>query len=164
MKEDTDRKRVEEETKRLEMMARAASTLQDVDAALQDFEATQNKLLKVVKSDDTVIIGDVRLPGSVVSEIVHAERERAKDETISGKFTVLANDTTTNPGGFRLKVSRLNDSLILYANVPIDLAASQKDIIRDAEWSRGTKVIEMTIQAEVLRGSITNAQVISVGN
>jgi hypothetical protein len=149
-----------EENARLKIMAEAVKKSEVAASIQQDFEATQNKLLKAIKSNDAIHIGGTKLPGADVVEIVHAEREYAKDQTISGLFRVLANDTVQS-AGFRIKIARLNDGLTLRADVPLELPDTQKKLIRDAEWSKSAQVVHMTLRAEVLRGKISDAVVIS---
>jgi hypothetical protein len=173
LKNRTEEKRLEtkekihlaqEETERLKVLAMAGQQLPAIKAQMRDFDATQNRLLKAVRPTDTVYLDNIKLSGAEAAEIVHAEHENSTETVLDGLYRVLANDTTRNPGGFRIKVARLSDGLTFQADVPLELDSDQKKLIQQAEWSRSAQVVNMTIRTEILRGRISDAVVISASS
>lgn len=149
-----------QETERLKIFSEAVHAKPVLTMAKEDFEATQNRLLKTVKPADTVVSAGVSLRGDEVAEIVQAERARSEDIDVSGVYRVQANDATKG-AGFRIKIKRISDGLRLLAAVPLELDVEQKRLIQKAEWSKGAVLVHLSIRASILRGKITDAQVYS---
>ncbi|WP_341743111.1 hypothetical protein [Azonexus hydrophilus] len=151
----------QQETERLRIFSEAMQKKPILSEAKTNYEDSQNRLLKAVKSHDVVNIKGVQLGGSDVSEIVQTERARSTEHHIEGVFQILANDVSKS-SGYRIKISRLADALQFSANVPMELPFQQKEILKKAEWSKGTVLVNLSIRATILRGNITDAVVLSV--
>jgi hypothetical protein len=149
-----------QETERLKVFADAVKERPALKEARADFEASQNRLLKTVKPGDTVQLKGVALAGTDAMAITHNERARASDIHLTGTFGVIAIDAS-KAAGFRIKVARINDGMTFSATVPLELDSDQKDLIQKAEWSKGAKLVQLDIRATTLRGSITDAVVVS---
>ena len=147
-----------EETKRLEVFAQAVKQQPSLAETRSDHEATQNKLLKAVKPGDKVVSKGVELHSDQVMAITQTDRAHSEDIDISGRFRVIANDTSKS-AGFRIKVVRVSDNLTFNAEVPIELESEKQKLIQRAEWSKGAILVELNITASLLRDSITNAVV-----
>lgn len=150
-----------QETERLKVFERAVRQSPVLGSARQDFEESQNRLLKALKPNDSTELKGVALSGSDAMEITHQERARAEDTDITGVFRVLANDASKG-NDFRIKIARLADGLTLNAVVPMELDHAQKLLIQKAEWSKGAFLVQIDLTAKLLRGSITEAQVYRV--
>ncbi len=146
------------ESHRLEIFAQAVARQPILVAAQEDAGATNNRFLKVAKPGDVLAVGGQILPASEAAALAQAERERAQAFTLDGIFAVLGNRTDKSEG-FRITVKRLSDSLTVNADVPIELPDSQQKLIQDAEWQK--KNIQLSLDASILRGVISQATVIS---
>ncbi|KAI5914591.1 hypothetical protein [Thauera sp. 2A1] len=147
-----------QETERLKVFSEAVKQQPVLGETREDFEASQNRLLKSVKPGDEVVTKGVALHGDQVAEITQGERARAEDIDISGTFRVLANDASKG-AGFRIKVSRIEDGMTFSAEVPLELDADAKRLIQKAEWSKGAVLVRLDISASSLRGGVMNAVV-----
>jgi hypothetical protein len=149
-----------QETERLKIFAEATKHTPALKAAVSDYEATQNKILKVVKHNDKIKAYGVEINGYEAQEITHKERANSSTIEITGLFRVMANDASKK-SGYRIKVTRISDGESFAATVPFDLDYEQQQIIQKAEWSKGAKTVDLTIKAAMLRGKVTNAEVVS---
>lgn len=150
-----------QETERLKIFERATRRIPILDSARQEFEESQNRLLKVLKPNDATTLKGVELSGSDAKEITQQERARAEDTDITGVFRVLANDASKG-ADFRIKIARVSDGLTFSAVVPVELDQDQKDLISKAEWSKGVSLVQIELTAKLLRGSISEAIVYHV--
>lgn len=149
-----------QETERLKVFSEAMKQKPVLAETRQNYEATQNRLLKTIRSGDKVMTKGVELRSDQAMAITHEERARAEDVQLTGTFRVLANDASKG-AGFRIKVARLSDGLTFTAEVPLELDSDQKRLIQRAEWSKGAKFVKLDITASALRDSISNAVVFS---
>lgn len=150
-----------QETRRLEIFERASRRVPELESARQEYEESQNRLLKTLKPNDKTELKGMSLTGADAMEITHKERARAEDADISGVFRVLANDASKG-NDFRIKIARVADGLTLSATVPMELDHDQKLLIQKAEWSKGAFLVSIDLNARLLRGNITEAQVFRV--
>lgn len=144
------------EQARMEIMARAMQAQPVVQAAQEDAQATANTLLKATRAGDTLSRGGVQIAAHEAHVLAQPERERAKDIELHGVFRILGNRTDQG-AGFRITVQREGDVDSFQADVPMELAHDQKQIIQQAEWNKGQ--VLLWIEAERLRGSILRAEV-----
>lgn len=147
-----------EESNRLNIFAEAVKQKPVLAETRADYQASQNRLLKTVKAGDKFESKGVELRGDQAMEITHEERAHAQDIHITGTFRVLANDASKG-AGFRIKVARLSDGLVFTAEVPLELDIDQKRLIQQAEWSKGSVMVNLDITASALHDKITNAVV-----
>lgn len=150
-----------QETERLRVFEAATKQQPILETARQDFEESQNRLLKTLKPGDKVSLPGVELSSGEAQEITQKERARSESVTITGAFRVLANDATKG-NDFRIKVARISDGLTFQATVPFELDSDMKRMIQKAEWSKGALAVNLDISASMLRGSVTEAEVINV--
>lgn len=151
----------QQETERLKVFERAVRQSSVLESARQDFEESQNRLLKTLKPNDKTELKGVELSGSDAMEITHQGRARSEDTEISGVFRVLANDASKGDD-FRIKIARVSDGLAFTATVPMELDHDQKQLIQKAEWSKGAFLIQIDLTAKFLRGNISEALVYHV--
>lgn len=147
-----------QETERLRVFSAATKEQPILSHAREDFEESQNRLLKSLRPGDTTTLPGVQISSSEAAEITHQERARSANVEVSGLFRVLANDASKG-ADFRIKVARLSDGLTFSATVPIELDNDQKRLIQKAEWSKGALAVHLEIDATMLRGSISEAVV-----
>lgn len=143
-----------EETERVRIITAAMKQQPIIAVARDDAEATSNKLLKATKPGDEVGIAGVQISAEQAQQIVQPERARSEELQLDGLFSILGNRTDKGKG-FRITVRRDTDQLTLNADVPIELAYDQQQIIQNAEWSK--MKVRLWIEAEILRDSITRA-------
>ena len=151
----------QQETERLKIFADAMKQQPLLAGVKADHNASQNRLLKVVKGTDSIVLQGTQLQGSEAAEIVQSERGRSEDVDLSGVFRILANDASKS-AGFRIKVQRITDGLVLTADVPVEIPESEKRILQQAEWSKGSKFVRLNITANELRGRYLNATVYKI--
>lgn len=149
-----------QETERLKVFANAEKKAPDLTEIKEDAIASQNRILKAAKPGDEVTVSNITLDSTEVADVVQEERARSKDIDIQGMFRVLSNDTTST-AGFKIKVSRINDGATFNAIVPIELDSDQQNLIRDAEWSKGAKLVNLSMTASLLRGKVSDAVIYS---
>lgn len=147
-----------QETERMKIMAEAMRHHPPLRSISEDVEMTTNRLLKAARPGDTVELKGIPLSAEEAGQLVQAERERAREVELAGAFMILGNRTDKGDG-FRITVKRVSDDLQLSADVPPDLNWDQKQAIQAAEWSK--KAVYLEISAEMLRESVTRAEVIS---
>lgn len=148
----------QQETTRLKIATEAMRqqpVLTDVHA---DAQATYSKLLKAMKPGDRMEIHGNPLTSAQAAELVQPEREEAKQVELSGTFVFLGNRTDKGKG-FRITVQRIADALELHADVQPELSADQKEILKQAEWSKGP--VNLVVHAEKLHDAFVRAEVIS---
>lgn len=147
-----------EETERLRVMANAVQPRPQLAAVQEEAQAASSQLLKATRAGDVIEIHGVPIAADEAHALAQPERERAKDVELSGHFAILGNRTDKG-AGFRITVKRVSDGLTFATDVLPELPASQKDVIRDAEWSK--RIVDLVVQAEKLRDSIQRAHVAS---
>jgi hypothetical protein len=148
----------QQETERLKIMASAMKQSTVIAETKTNFEATQTKMLKAVKPGDSVVIRDVPINSVQAAEITQKDRAESIEKYMSGTFRVLANDASKE-SGFRIKISRFEDGLTFYADVPLSLNEDCKSLIQKAEWNKGNQLVDLDIRAVVLNGRVTRAVV-----
>lgn len=151
----------QQETERMKVFAEAVKQQPLLAEVKADHDASQNRLLKAIKPTDTVVLQGTLLQGSEAAEIVQSERGRSEDVEVGGVFRVLSNDASKS-AGFRIKIQRITDGLTFSAEVPVEIPESEKRILQQAEWSKGAKLVRLSITASELRGHISNAVVYQV--
>jgi len=155
---EVDVVRSEQETRRMEIMASVANHQPAVLNAINSSIETNNKLLKALKPDDVVTFKGERITGAVAAEVTQPERAASEDVQLDGVFRVLGNRTDKS-AGFRITLQRVTDDLIVTADVPQELNPLQKAALKEAEW--GKTLLDASIAASILRGSLHSALVIS---
>jgi hypothetical protein len=149
-----------QESERVRVITEAMSRQPVIAEIKENSIITQSKLLKVMKPGDRITTAGVTLSSEEAREIAQTERAVSEDIDIRGVFRVLANDASKG-AGFRIKVQRVSDGLLLSADVPIELDIDQRNLIQKAEWSKGTELVSLYITGSMLRGNINNAAVYS---
>ena len=149
-----------QETERLKIMKDAVTAQPRLQEAQKDHVQTTNRLLKTLKPSDSASVMGVQISGPEAMEITQQDRARSQDVELSGAFRVLANDASRGDG-FRIKVARLSDGLTFSADVPFELPADQKKLIQEAEWSKGSEIVELHVEGLLLRGAVQSARVLS---
>lgn len=147
-----------EETERLKVFASGARQVPAVSSIKDEAEATNNALLKATRPGDTVTIGSTEVSAEVAQRVVQSEREQSRSIEMSGAFAVLGNRTDKGMG-FRISVRDHHTGEIVNADVGKNLPWEQKELIRDAEWTKS--LVMLVIHADRLGESIVRAEVIS---
>lgn len=149
-----------QETERVRVITEAMSRQPMIAEANENSIVTQSKILKALKPGDRIMTAGVSLSSEEAREVAQTERAVSEDVDIRGVFRVLANDASKGTG-FRIKVQRVSDGLLLSAEVPMELDIDQRNLIQKAEWSKGAELVFLHISGSMLRGNINNAVVYS---
>lgn len=148
----------QEETRRLEIMARAMAQRPVLRNVEEDVQATANRFLKATRPGDRFETKGVPVTAEEAHEIAQPERERAKTLDIQGDFAIIGNRADKGDG-FRITIKRQSDQMQFVADVLGDLSPHDKQAIQDAEWSKS--LVTLSVEAEMLRDKISRAVVIS---
>lgn len=149
-----------QETERMRVFAGAMNRQPMIADMSESSIITQSKILKAMKPGDQITTSGVSLNSEEARMVAQTERAASQDVDIRGVFRVLANDASRG-AGFRIKVERISDGLILAAEVPIELDLGQRELIKKAEWSKGLVLVSLHITGSKLRDNINNAVVYS---
>lgn len=148
----------EQDTKRLEIFAKALEQSQVVSDTKIDRLETENKILKAMKPDDVITTGDVVLNGAQAQAITRPEKATSEALMLSGIYRILRNDTDKSDG-FRIKIEEISSGETLSVDVPAALPFAQRELISAAEWKKTP--IALNIDAEKFRDVIRKATVTS---
>lgn len=149
-----------QETERVKLITDAMGMKPVIQELMDNSIISQSKILNTLKPGDRVTTAGVSLSSEEAKAVAHTERAASEDVDIRGVFRVLANDASKG-AGFRIKVERVSDGMLLSAEVPIDLDIDQRTLIQKAEWSKGMELVSLHITGSMLRGNVHNAVVYS---
>lgn len=149
----------QEESRRLDIVAKAVQQkpyLEDVKTYVEDHT---NRVLRALQPQDQVHVMGASLTGRDSSKIVEEARATAEETHYTGLFRVhLIN--TEQSRLTRIKVSKVDSSLELMADLPPELPFAQEMMIFDAARDRALVLLHVT--ATLRRGNISEAFIASV--
>jgi hypothetical protein len=147
-----------EETRRLEVMARAIAQQPVIKAAKEESEASKDSLMRALDGPDVISVGDIRLPGDEAVQIVRKPRESSVAIRVDGLFRILS--VSPQLASFKLHLQRIEDGLELIAEArDAVLTHDMRASLQRGEWERIP--VSFSINAKQLRGAITAAEVVS---
>lgn len=152
----------QEETKRHAILARALSGSPQLTNAAQDFDHARVDLMKGVGDADTLTVSGITLNREEANTVARSKRSESKDIQANGQYKIVE-VSWSHENEVRLKVADAKTGREFVASFKDDsLNHSQITLLQKAEWER--KSIYLSINATELRGQITTAAVVGVGN
>jgi hypothetical protein len=150
----------QEETKRLEVMARALKADSSVAAAKADFDESRNGVLKSVGDAKSLAVNDVSVDQETARTLASAKRTPSEDVQLNGTYMILSTDLRQQDH-VKLRVRRAQDGKEFSATFQDNsLDRKQISLLQEAEWGRSP--VFLSINATELRGEVTTAKVVSV--
>ncbi|MDR5771160.1 MULTISPECIES: hypothetical protein [unclassified Caballeronia] len=150
----------QQETQRLEILAKALKQNKELVAVKHDFDEVRNDILRGVGDAKTLSVNGVSLDHDTVKVVAMPKRVAADEAQLNGTYHILATDLR-NPELVKLRVRRLQDEMEFLATFQdSSLDRTQVQQLQEAEWGR--QPVFLSINALMLRGEVTKATVISV--
>ncbi|MDQ7975902.1 hypothetical protein QYH69_01400 [Paraburkholderia sp. SARCC-3016] len=150
----------QEETKRLDTLARAMSANAAIAAARTDFDDARNSLLKSVGDAKTLAVNDVTIDRDTARTLSLAKRSPSEEAQLNGTYMILSTDLRATDY-IKLRVRRVQDEKEFSATFQDNsLDRAQIGLLQSAEWGRTP--VYLSINATILRGEVTTASIISV--
>lgn len=150
----------QEETRRLDLMAKATARVPTLAHANEDFDLARIEILRAAGDAATVTVNSLVMDRETARAIGNTPRTQSLEIQLNGNYHILATDVS-RPDEVRFKVQRASDGIVFYAGFKDhSLEQGQIALLQAAEWSR-TQVY-LSINARSLRGEITSATVIEV--
>jgi len=151
----------QEETKRVEIIQQIAQANPVVREIQVDAEEHHNTMLKSIASADRVEIAGIELSGNQLKDIVRKAREKSSETRIDELFKVDLFDAT-NLDKFRVHVRNDEKGLEFRATVSNKIATADQQLL--LARIRERKPISLRINAKELRGEITSALIVGIGD
>lgn len=150
----------QEETKRLEILAKAMKSQPALDHARQDFDVARNEILKGTADAKTISVNGVEIDRESARVIAMSKRTESKAVQLNGNYFIRKVDWHVD-GEVRLSVANVDNARVFQAAFTDDsLDKEQTRILKNAEWARSK--VYLSINGTELRGEITTATVIGV--
>lgn len=150
----------EQETKRAEILTQALSAQPRLQHAASEASAAQSALVKSIREADTAEISGVHINREEAVVLTRNGRNDVVQARLDGKYRLLKLDWS-EPGVFRVKVQRVNDSLLVDADVQDDtLTGAYKEILQEAEWQR--QPVFLSINAKKVGENYRDAIIVKV--
>lgn len=150
----------QEETKRLETLAKALQANAAVSAAKSDFDETRNTLLRSVGDARHLAVNDVSVDRETAKILSTSRRTPSEDAQLNGTYMILSVDLRQQDY-VKLRVRRVQDGKEFAATFQdSSLDRAQIGLLQSAEWGRTP--VYLSINATILRGEVTTAGVVSV--
>lgn len=150
----------EQETKRAAILAQAIQKQPSLQFAAAEATDAHSALVKSIRAARDAEISGVHLDREEAVVLTRNGRSDVTQARLDGKYRLLKLDWS-EPGVFRVKVQRINDSLLLDADVQDDtLTGAYKDILKEAEWQR--KPVFLSINAKKVGDNYREAVIVKV--
>ena len=149
-----------EETKRLEIVARALTVQPRLQHTQEDFDEARREILRSAGDAKTLALNGVELPNALARQIASTPRATSKDIQLNGSYVIQKIDWQQE-GDVRLSLTSTDQQVTFTASLSQDsITTFHREMLKTAEWDR--KTIYMSINATELRGDITTARIVSV--
>ncbi|MFC3107383.1 hypothetical protein ACFOFO_05325 [Undibacterium arcticum] len=150
----------QEETKRLEIFARALKHTPELAHAQADFDDARNEIVRATGDAKSLTVNSVEMDNATAKVIGITKRSEAQEVQLNGTYLITATDLR-HPNEIKLRIKRVSDSKEFMASfLDHSLQQDQIKMLQSAEWDR--QPVYLSINAHSLRGEITTATVISV--
>lgn len=153
-----------EETKRMEIFAKAVKQQPKIGAIYEAAEETYNSILKGAADANYLEIGGRKIPQEDVESLIRQQRSRSTDVKLSGMYRILKVDSS-KPEGFLVEVRSQDNGQAFTAKIE-DKWFFRKEahlkMIQKAEWEKTP--IHLDIVGKELHGQIKDAIIQDVGN
>jgi len=149
-----------EETKRQEVLASAISQKPVLDLVRQDIAEAHREFLKSVSDAKSITVQGVSMDADTAGKIASSIRTESKAVQLNGRYKIRKIDWQKDDE-VKIWLSNIDNGLEFVAGFNADgIEQSQKDTLQKAEWER--KPIQMSINANMLRGEVTAAAIVGV--
>lgn len=150
----------QEETRRLEIFARATAAYPQLQLAARDFDDARQEIVRGTADANSLSVNSLSIDQESARIIAAAKRSEAREVQLNGNYEILETNWRKD-SEISLRVINAETGQEFVASMPNDaLNDEQTDLLQAAEWNR-TKVY-LSINAHELRGTITKARIISV--
>ena len=152
----------QEETKRLQTMARLAENLSHVRANHDDVAETHNALLRCLDDRDKLLVGnEFIVDGRVGKRVARKPRDARVVELLDSKFFIETVHTGPNRSGYQVRVREAGASTTLTIFIPDDgLPQDTFSVLRQAEWDK--KPVRMRINVATVGEDVVEATLVGV--
>lgn len=150
----------QEETRRLEIMAKAQRAYPELAHARQDFDAARHEIVRGIGDAKTLAVNTVELDRDSARLVATAKRSETIDIQLNGTYHIKKTDWQQDDE-VRLKVVNVDTGREFVASFQDrSLDGEQLKLLQQAEWNR--RRVYMSINATELRGEITTAVIVRV--
>jgi hypothetical protein len=148
------------DTRKLEIFAEAMTKQPSLRSAAADFDTARTEILRSTGGANTISVNGVEINAETARVISTAIRSESEEVQRNGTYLILTTDLR-QPDEIRMRIRNAQTGTEFYAGFKDrSLHREQILLLQDAEWSRST--VYLSINARLLRGDITAANVISV--
>lgn len=149
-----------EETRRMEILARALSAAPQLQTVAQDFDAARHEIVRGTGDAKSLTVNSVMLDQESARVVAATKRSESREIQLNGNYIILETHWKKD-GEAKLKVRNMDTAEEFMASFQDNsLNQAQREELQRAEWGR-TKVY-MSINATELRDVITTATIVSV--
>lgn len=153
----------EQETKRMEIFAKAISANPKLDVIKQQSEEMYANLIKGVADADKVsIAGHREIPGVILEKLARNPRAKKTEERLDGNYRILKVDSS-DADSFKVHVINTETHEGFPATIENDWLyrmEKKREKLQQAEWGR--QEIFLKINAKRIRGEISGAVITEV--
>lgn len=149
-----------EETKRMEVFAKAMLGNPALSHINDDFDEARNQIVKGTADAKTISLNDVSLDRETAKILSINKRIASTEVQLNGNY-IIKNVGWEQEGEVRIKLSNENTARTFTASFKDDTFDKMHlNVLKDAEWSR--QAVYLSINGTDLRGEITKATILSV--
>jgi transposase-like protein len=150
----------QEETKRLEVFAKAVAQHPQLENARQDFDEARTEMVRGTSDAYSLSVNGVKLDRESARVVSMTKRSESKEIQLNGTYIILKADWEQD-NEVRLKISNADNKREFYASFKDEsLGGEQIELLKAAEWNRD--YVYLSINATELRGEVTTATIIGV--
>lgn len=148
----------QEETRRLEIMARAIQANPQIENLRQDFDDVRREILKGTADASKLTFQGVELDNRAARRIAAATRSESRAVQLNGHYRICKIDWEQNDR-VRLWVENTDSERRFVAMLKVDeIDEDQRSRLQQAEWGR--RRVYLSVNATELRGEITTATIV----
>lgn len=150
----------EQETKRLEIVARAMAAKPGLKHTRDEFDDARHEILRSVGDAKSLTVNGVELPRDAANQLAATPRTKSEEVQKNGHYFIQKIDWQLLED-VKLSLKSEDGNEVFVASLSQErVTEEQREILKEAEWGR--KAIYMSINATVLRGEVTTARIIAV--
>lgn len=151
----------EQETQRMQILANALTQRPALQAAHEDFDNVRHDILKSVGDASQLEVQGIGLSQEQAKKIASTPRSKPEDVQLNGTYRIVKLDWSKEDevriSLFSLGATQLEFTASMRAH---NLTEQNIEKLKACEWER--KPIHLSINATVLRGSVTTATIVGV--
>jgi len=148
----------QEETRRMEILAKVLKQQPVVDHVRQDFDNVRQDILKGTADAKKLTVQGVTIDGMTARSIARAPRSESRAIQLNGHYRICKIDWE-HADVVRLWVESTDDGRRFIATLKVDdIQERQRELLKESEWDR--RSVYLSINATELRGEITTAVIV----